>query len=579
MFLNLRKQIWRWRETLTTAPCVAGLVIAGTLTGFFQQLEWTMLDGFFRHRPLEPIDSRIVLVTIDESDIEYVKKWPISDKILAELIKKLRQQQPRAIGLDIYRNLPVEPGHQDLVEVFKSTPNAIGIKKAIADAVDPSPTLQELGQVALADLTIDLDGKVRRSLISIKNENNEIELGLGTILALMYLEAEGMTLEDFKPSFPDSIWQKSGLKLGKAIFVPFTKNDGGYVRADDGGYQVLLNFRGSEDRFANISLKDVLEDKIPPDLVRDRVVIVGSIAQSLNDFLYTPYSKRTPGVAVHANITSQIISAALEGRPLLKVLPDSLEWVWVAIWSFIGAGISKRLLHGNLSKDNIFSSLGIVVFGMVATGVTLVFFTYLIFLEGWWIPVISPLVALGGSTLGIIGYQVQYWKRTAFMDGLTQIANRRFFEEYLHQEWWRQVGGKQYLSVILCDVDCFKLYNDTYGHQAGDSCLQQVASAMSKCIRSKDLVARYGGEEFVVVLPDTTAEIAVGVAQRICASIKALQIPHAKTKADSKYVTLSCGVASIIPEPYFSAANLISIADQALYKSKEQGRDRVSLAN
>src|SRR5919199_869425 len=112
MWQKLKRQIWKWRAVLIVAPSVAGLAIAVNSAGLFQLLEWSVRDQLFRLRPREAIDPRIVLVTIDESDIKKIGQWPVSDAVLAKTIEKLKAQRPEAIGLDLYRNLPVEPGHQ-----------------------------------------------------------------------------------------------------------------------------------------------------------------------------------------------------------------------------------------------------------------------------------------------------------------------------------------------------------------------------------------------------------------------------------------------------------------------------------
>lgn len=161
------------------------------------------------------------------------------------------------------------------------------------------------------------------------------------------------------------------------------------------------------------------------------------------------------------------------------------------------------------------------------------------------------------------------------VDGLTQIANRRKFDQYLVTEWNRAFREQNPLSVILCDIDHFKLYNDTYGHQAGDLCLQKVALAISKVTkRPADLVARYGGEEFVLVLPNTDLEGANCVAQQVRWQIQALQLPHINSSVDL-YVTLSLGVSCCIPCPKFSFEMLVAAADKGLYLAKETGRNRV----
>jgi diguanylate cyclase (GGDEF)-like protein len=167
----------------------------------------------------------------------------------------------------------------------------------------------------------------------------------------------------------------------------------------------------------------------------------------------------------------------------------------------------------------------------------------------------------------------QELERLATLDGLTGIANRRRFDEYFYFEWLRLFREKLPMSLILCDVDFFKLYNDTYGHLAGDFCLQHVAAAIRQSVkRHSDLVARYGGEEFAVILPNTTAKGAFYVAETIRKQVQRIKLVHAKSEV-SKYVTLSLGVASIIPNAETCPDTLITIADKALYAAKHQGRN------
>jgi diguanylate cyclase (GGDEF)-like protein/PAS domain S-box-containing protein len=168
----------------------------------------------------------------------------------------------------------------------------------------------------------------------------------------------------------------------------------------------------------------------------------------------------------------------------------------------------------------------------------------------------------------------QQLQQLVCLDGLTQVANRRRFDEYLDTEWLRMVREKQPLSLILCDVDCFKAYNDTYGHIAGDTCLQEIANGIRAAVkRPADLVARYGGEEFAVILPNTTAEGAAKVAVEIQSQLRSLQIEH-RQSCVSKYITVSMGVASTIPSTRSFPEMLIDAADKALYQAKAEGRDR-----
>ncbi len=166
-------------------------------------------------------------------------------------------------------------------------------------------------------------------------------------------------------------------------------------------------------------------------------------------------------------------------------------------------------------------------------------------------------------------------KYQANVDSLTQIANRRRFDEYFTQEWSRCIREQAYLAIILCDVDYFKAYNDTYGHQVGDKCLYEVAQGINSAVkRPADLVFRYGGEEFAIVLPYTDKQGALIVAEEIRQQIKQLKIPHESSRM-SNIVSLSLGVSSMIPSIYTSPHTLVSSADLALYDAKDRGRDRV----
>jgi diguanylate cyclase (GGDEF)-like protein len=168
--------------------------------------------------------------------------------------------------------------------------------------------------------------------------------------------------------------------------------------------------------------------------------------------------------------------------------------------------------------------------------------------------------------------------RLTILDSLTQVANRRRFDDYLLQQWQTLRKTKSPLSLILCDIDHFKLYNDTYGHPIGDHCLQQVALAIEAAIRDEShLVCRYGGEEFAVILPNTVAEEAIKIAERVGSKVRGLRIAHHKSSV-CEHVTMSLGVFTMIPTPEGAPDILISLADKALYEAKTQGRNRAVLA-
>ncbi|MDY7016280.1 MAG: CHASE2 domain-containing protein, partial [Cyanobacteriota bacterium] len=309
--LRLKK---RWLVGIALAT--ASVVVVLRYAGLWQGMEWAMLDRFFQLRPAAAIDPRIVLVTIDESDIRAIRKYPFPDRVLVQAIERLKTYRPRVIGLDLYRDLPVEPGHQALVNLFETTPNLMGIEKIVGSQIAPPPVLERLERVGFADQVLDGDGKVRRALLSLRPSDGQVRTSLSLQLALHYLEEEGITPK------PLSSRRKGTIQLGRARVIPFQGNDGGYVRADDGGYQILLNFRGTQKQFTTFSIADLLADRVPPEAVRNRVVLLGATAQSINDLFQSPYSDRfagppqqMAGVTLHANITSQILSAALDGRP------------------------------------------------------------------------------------------------------------------------------------------------------------------------------------------------------------------------------------------------------------------------
>jgi len=173
--------------------------------------------------------------------------------------------------------------------------------------------------------------------------------------------------------------------------------------------------------------------------------------------------------------------------------------------------------------------------------------------------------------------QAEALRGLAYIDGLTGIPNRRRLDEYLVDELKRAMRSGTPLSIIMADVDYFKQYNDTYNHAAGDFCLQRVANAIKATLRRPaDLVARYGGEEFSIILPDTSADAALALAEDIRKHIESLSIPH-ETSEVTRHITVSMGVAGTLPGAQISAGDLLTKADTALYQAKKNGRNRVTM--
>ncbi|MBH8573160.1 CHASE2 domain-containing protein [Nostocaceae cyanobacterium CENA369] len=427
-----------WIGSIATG--VTSLAILLRFTGLLQSMEWTMLDGFFQARPPAKIDPRITIITIDEPDIQKIGQYPLSDRILARTIQVLKSYKPRAIGLDLYRDVPVEPGYQELVKQFKTTPNLIGIEKVAGSQIAPPPVLAQQDQVGLADQVLDGDGKLRRALLSVRQPNGELTLNLGLRLALRYLEAAKINPKSL-PNNPDRIL------LSKAVFVPFQPNDGGYVQADTGGYQILLNYHGTQQQFQTFSIANLLANRIPPEKLRDRIVFIGSIAESVNDMFQTPYSsqifgppKQMAGVTIHANITSQILSAALEGRPTLQVWPEVVEWLWIFLWSGVGAALSWQ-----------FKSPKAIITAIASAGGGLLGIAYLAFLQGWWIPIVPSAIGLvvAAMTLPIITHKYsEKIQLCQTVEILIAISKKQPAAAQIALEYLKQAETQENLTLI-----------------------------------------------------------------------------------------------------------------------------------
>ncbi|MEH2285574.1 MAG: CHASE2 domain-containing protein [Nostoc sp.] len=395
MWRRFQAFIQRTHNVLIITPSVALTVMVGQSLGLFNLPEWKIRDEWVRQRSSVTIADEIVIVTIDERDIQSVRKWPVPDWALARLLEKIRAQQPRAIGLDLYRDLPEGSGHEQLVQVFRNTPNLIGVEKITGERVNPPPELKKKDQVGLADLVLDGDRFVRRALLTAEDakEKNTIKAGLATLVALKYLEAEKISLESIDP-------QKQKFQLGKEIYLPLQNQEAGYTDADLGGYQILLNWHGSEAAFRTVAMRDVLAGKIPADFMRDRMVFIGSIASSTNDFFSTPFSswisaqKPTPGVVVHANIAHQLVRGAKTGKASLHGISGIYLSLWIVLWSVIGSTGSWLLSSSKLRIPG-----GKILWATVGISGGCIWGGYGMFLYGVLIPVTPTLAAFIGSVI------------------------------------------------------------------------------------------------------------------------------------------------------------------------------------
>jgi CHASE2 domain-containing sensor protein/two-component sensor histidine kinase len=390
-----------WRIGILPGLMVIALITIARATGSLQFLELTAFDSFLRTRPLEAPDTRVVIVGINEEDIRVVGKYPIPDRELARLLRTLQRYQPTVIGLDLFRDLTTDPNRAELAQVFRTSPNLIGIEADLGASatlkVKPPPELPN-SQVGLADIVIDSDGKLRRCLLASKVSSGQVKYSLSLLLAARYLKAKGITLQHGD--------RASDLIHFGAIALPrFRADTGGYVQAKAGGNQILLNFRSHPHPFRVISMTQVLKGEVQPEWLRGRIVLVGVTApNSLNDTVTTFATKGSLladaigasgddykllyGVENHAHSISQIVSAVLDQRPLLSTWSKGAEYLWILLWGLVG--IALGLLLQSPWKTFL---------GLAGSSACLLTVSYGLMAISWWIPVVPALLALCAAGL------------------------------------------------------------------------------------------------------------------------------------------------------------------------------------
>jgi len=402
-------------------PCaslaITALVFVVRLLGILQPSELEMFDQMMRLRPDEGIDPRILVVTIDEADYKYQDKRgmkrhglaSLSDTALAQLLEKLEPHHPSVIGLDIIRDFPVTTDQAELGKKLQNTDNFIAICIG-NDPTSNSPTIREKGiepppevpteRLGFADVHVDNDGILRRHLwYATFNSNTacKTEVSLSLKLALYYLAKKNI-----KPKTTGS----GDLVLGKIPVPNLQKRAGGYQNLQNQGRDMLLNYR-SVNIAQKISLRDILEDDFNPSWVKDRIVIIGVTASTAKDNFNTPYSinqqpnQTMRGVFIQAQMVSQIISAVLNGRPLLRVLPWWGDIFYLWLWSLVGgafaAAIPQKLVWRNRKIILVLTSIGVILF----TSYGICFF---VLIRGYWLPFFPSTIAFLATSVITFGY-------------------------------------------------------------------------------------------------------------------------------------------------------------------------------
>jgi CHASE2 domain-containing sensor protein/two-component sensor histidine kinase len=379
------------RGSLPGVMVIVGVTIA-RFTGALQFLEWVTFDRFLLLRPPEPMDERIAIVGITEEDIQRARTYPIPDRDLADLLKRLQTYQPIAIGLDIVRDIPVEPGHAELTSVFRSSKNTIGVEIALPDrygfTVAPPPALPP-EQVGFADTVLDADGYQRRSLLGTHNPQQEYRFSFPLRLAESYLATKGIELEN-------GISNSDAKRFGSIELTRVQSNSGGYVGADAGGNQILLNVRSGTMPFRVLSLAQIKAEQVNPDWIRGRIVLIGIMSSSAKDLASSGAIAginpgRIYGVEMQAHATSQIVSAVLDRRPLLQVWGDGWETLWIWVWGLLGMSLGQFLRSPRK-----------ILLGLLIASISPIAICYWLILLGWWVPIVPVLLVLVLNGAGLM---------------------------------------------------------------------------------------------------------------------------------------------------------------------------------
>jgi CHASE2 domain-containing sensor protein/predicted Ser/Thr protein kinase len=374
-------------------PLLSGLVMSGVIIGCkefggLESLEIAAYDQATRSRSTEKPDPRILVVSITEQDIAKYK-YPLPDAVLNKTLLKLIEQQAFVIGIDLVRDWT--PGQ--LLKTIQTDNQVVAIcnhggKNATVFKSPPGVPPENLGFV---DIPTDPDGITRRAALFISNLDTQSSCPAQKSLALQLAETYLINQHQILPGFDE---KNQAYQLGKITIPSFQPNDGGYSKADHNGYPILIKYRHPQQVAPVVTLSDVLENKIPTSQIKDRVVLLGATASSLKDEFRTPYSAGRaednvmPGVIVHAQITSQLLSLALDNRSLFGFLPEWSEQLWLIVCSLGGSYIAWYVRHpGKLAAAiGLTSSLIGGSFG-------------LLFLNSVWLPVVSLLLGLWSSVL------------------------------------------------------------------------------------------------------------------------------------------------------------------------------------
>ncbi len=488
---------------------IAGVVVTGLLLGvrqlgWLQPLELAAFDLMVRLRPDESPDSRLLVVEITEQDIDNLKQYPVSDQVLAKVLGELERYQPRAIGVDLARNVPVEPGHTELLARFQS-PKLIAITNignTESERVPPPPTVPE-ERIGFSDIVTDPDGVIRRYLMYASIDETTTLYSFSLQLALAYLAQQNISLQ---------VTETNELQLNKTQFTRLLFNSGGYQTIDAQGYQILLNYRSAQNVARTVTFTQVLNGQIDPNWVKDKIVLIGANSPTVKDSFYTPYSateRGNPdmaGVLLHAQMVSQILSAVLDDRPQFWFWPEWVEVFWIAGWSLV-CGVLVARIHNPL----ILALSGI-------TGVSVLWGSFmLLFIQAGWIPVAAPAIAsiVTGTVVGV--YQLQLLKRQEQM--VMKLLGQQTSPEIAKTLWNERdrlldsgllPGQTLTATMLLTDLKGFSSISEKMLPSALMAWLNEYLAVMTQEVQNhQGIVNKFTGDGLLAVfgvpVPRTTA--------------------------------------------------------------------------
>jgi len=457
--------------------------------GVFQALDLKSLDYLFRLRPPEPVDDRIVIVEISESDIQRQGKWPWSDRLFADLVHKISAAKPVSIGIDKILDLPSGEGRKELIAAIKAAENVVNVTvlaEAGKQGISLPKDLADISQAGFANLPADSGSLIRRAILAVDDGSFPL------LLAEMYLENKANMPIKFDPELVR-------FSVGDRVIPRIRSNYGGYRNIDPSGYQVLINYRGKEGSFKHISAVDLLQGKIDPAQLRDRIVLIGVTAISIKDSYPSPFSTEDEvmyGVEFHANIASQIISAGIDHRPFIDVWSEEWEAVWIILWTIAGGAISV------LTRNVIINWL--ILTGLVlALGGSVTF----AFLLAWWVPFFPAAIGLVGASVLVTAYE--FSQEQADRKLLTGLFSRHVSKELVDVIWaqreqfikeGRIAGQEVYVTVLFTDMRNFSTFSEK--QQPAETLIllnEYLGAIASVVLQHGGMVDKYIGDAVMAV--------------------------------------------------------------------------------